>query len=86
VSSVSPYLQLPIRSLDEARKEIDAKRSANHPNQPLQPFLQAPRRYFDAGLVSGRCAELTGRYTAILHLCCAAAAGHTSVEFERMMI
>ena len=28
VSSVSPYLLQPIRSLDEARKEIEAKRSA----------------------------------------------------------
>ena len=53
MSSVSPYQQLPIRSLDEARKEIDAKRSANHPNQPLQPFLQAPRRYLMRGLSLG---------------------------------
>ena len=29
VSSVSPYLLQPIRSLDEARKEIEAKRSAD---------------------------------------------------------
>ncbi len=29
MSSVSPYLLQPIRSLDEARKEIDAKRSAD---------------------------------------------------------
>jgi hypothetical protein len=28
-SSVSPYLLQPIRSLDEARKEIEAKRSAD---------------------------------------------------------
>ncbi len=31
--SVSPYLLQPIRSLDEARKEIEAKRSANHHSQ-----------------------------------------------------
>ena len=29
VSSVSPYLLQPIRSLDEVRKEIEAKRSAD---------------------------------------------------------
>ncbi len=29
VSSVSPYLLHPIRSLDEVRKEIEAKRSAD---------------------------------------------------------
>jgi hypothetical protein len=28
-SSVNPYLLQPIRSLDEAQKEIEAKRSAN---------------------------------------------------------
>jgi hypothetical protein len=29
LNNVSPYLLQPIRSLDEARKEMEAKRSAN---------------------------------------------------------
>jgi len=33
MSSVSPYLLQPIRSLDEARKEIEAKRSADCVNK-----------------------------------------------------